>query len=472
MAPPVARTKKPTGKAAIRESSEEPSQSPPYRQEHSVPLSAVDSIPVLPTDHTPGTTSQTLPKLSANTEPETDLRRQINQSLSNNLGTMVSLTEEQFRGLLNQFSIAGQNQPVPTTEVPLNLHKKRRGTPGVLIGQSSGPDDDPSDDPSDGSFRGSYRPWNRRERQPDRHETPTQIEKRSPKHTEPGELDDGTSPTYIAWRALMRGKLTNNADWWPTEQERIYYVFSKTKGEAQGHLEPRIDEDCGNPWQSVDEIFEYLNTIYRDYFEAERAENEFYILEQTTGQKFSDFHTEFARLASVGRIPPSTWRSQLWRKLNREYQNRLLATHYQHPTYQALVRECQRLSVDLEQFHRRFPSVPSSQRRRITTEPVKNRGAVSFSRPGLLPVPKPTIGPFHPQPYTGRRDSTTPGPRTTPTPADPDKGTCFTCGEPGHFANACPNPRSTPRINEIEQDNNETLGDNEATEEDETDSEN
>jgi hypothetical protein len=108
-------------------------------------------------DHTPGTASQTLLKSSANTEPETDLWRQINQSLSNNLGTTVSLTEEQFRGLLNQFSIVGPNQPVPTTEVPLNLHKKRRGTPGIPIGQSGGPDDDPSDDPSDGSFRGSYR---------------------------------------------------------------------------------------------------------------------------------------------------------------------------------------------------------------------------------------------------------------------------------------------------------------------------
>jgi Zinc knuckle len=66
----------------------------------------------------------------------------------------------------------------------------------------------------------------------------------------------------------------------------------------------------------------------------------------------------------------------------------------------------------------------------------------------------------------------TPGPRTTPAPADPDKSTCFNCGEPGHFAKACPNPRSMPRINEIEQEDNETLGDNEATEEEETESEN
>jgi hypothetical protein len=254
--------KRPSGKAAIRESSEEPSQSPPYRQERTEPLLAVDSIPVLPADHTPGTTSQILPKSSANTEPETDLRRQINQSLSNNLGTTVSLTEEQFRGLLNQFSTIGPNLPVLTTEIPLNLHKKRRRTPGIPIGQVGGPDDDPSDDPSDDSFRGSYRPWNRREGRTDRYETPRRIEKRSPKHDDPPELDDGTSPTYIAWKALLRGKLNNNADWWSTERERINYVFGKTKGKAQRHLEARIDKECADPWLSVAEILQYLDTIY------------------------------------------------------------------------------------------------------------------------------------------------------------------------------------------------------------------
>jgi hypothetical protein len=113
MAPPVARTKRPMGKAAIRESSEEPLQGPPYRQERSEPLSAEDSIPVLPADHTPGTASQTLPKSSANTEPEADLRRQINQSLSNNLGTTVSLTEEQFADSLISSVLRVQTNQFP-----------------------------------------------------------------------------------------------------------------------------------------------------------------------------------------------------------------------------------------------------------------------------------------------------------------------------------------------------------------------
>ena len=148
--------------------------------------------------------------------------------------------------------------------------------------------------------------------------------KRSPKHADPPKLDDGTDPTYTAWRALLRGKLRANADWWPTEQDRIDYVFSCTEGEAQRHLEPRIDEDSAEPWRSVDEMLAHLNTIFRNHFEAERSENAFYALKQSNGQEFSDFHTEFARLASVGRIPSSTWRSHLWRKLNKEFQESTL----------------------------------------------------------------------------------------------------------------------------------------------------
>jgi hypothetical protein len=67
----------------------------------------------------------------------------------------------------------------------------------------------------------------------------------------------------------------------------------------------------------------------------------------------------------------------------------------------------------------------------------------------------------------------TPGPRSTPAPADPAKDTCFNCSESGHFAKDCPNPHSMPRINEIEQEEDyETLGDDKETEEDKTDSEN
>jgi hypothetical protein len=95
--------------------------------------------------------------------------------------------------------------------------------------------------------------------------------------------------------------------------------LSRTKGKAQKYLEPRIDEDSLDPWLSIDEMLAYLDTIYRNYFKAEQAKNEFYTLKQSVGQSFHDFYTEFTRLASIGRVPITTWRSHLWRKLNREF---------------------------------------------------------------------------------------------------------------------------------------------------------
>jgi hypothetical protein len=57
---------------------------------------------------------------------------------------------------------------------------------------------------------------------------------------------------------------------------------------------------------SVDEMLNHLDTCFRNYFEAEQSENAFYALKQSTGQNFNDFHTEFSRLASVGRVPATT----------------------------------------------------------------------------------------------------------------------------------------------------------------------
>ena len=127
--------------------------------------------------------------------------------------------------------------------------------------------------------------------------------------------------------------------------------------------------------------------------------------------------------------------------------------------------------MDLEEFYCQFPLI--SQDRRWQTPIIKP----SPLRPRLLPAPRYT--PPIALPSTEKRDSASLshryslGPRQASVLAtNPSKATCFNYGEVGHFAGSCPNPRTTPRINEIEQENGEASADDEANnDKDDADSE-
>lgn len=468
----AAGKRKPSGRANIQESPapEEPPSSPhptiQLREYSDSPLTSIGH-----TDPTPSAQTQTIPQESANIALEAGFRTQPSPNVTSTLGVPVQLTDQQFNSLLARLAAAGPGLAIPTTAE--FLQQDQHSEAGVPVGpvREGAPDDSPSDSSSDRSHRGN-RARPRAPPRPRQYDTPILVDKRSPKHDDPDQLDDGTKPTYSSWCILLEGKLEANADWWPTERGRVNYVFGRTTGKAQAHLEPRMSRTSPNRWTSVDEILDHLDIVFRDYFQKEKAADQYARLIQQPSEDFNDFHSEFARLASLGETPPDSWRSDLYRKLNRTFQDRLMSTEHQYPTYSELVRECQRINVRLLEYRQRFPRPEPTQNQRYRPSTVRAAvagGSAPRPRQGLLPAPRYSAPVFKTLPPSDTRESATPGPRPSPArETDPTTATCFSCGEVGHFANSCPSPRKTPRIHEIGQDT-EASGDNEANDEDDAD---
>ena len=60
----------------------------------------------------------------------------------------------------------------------------------------------------------------------------------------------------------MQAKLRANSDHYPTEEDKMEYLFSRTLGDAQKHLLPRFNEDSPIRFIAIREILQHLASIY------------------------------------------------------------------------------------------------------------------------------------------------------------------------------------------------------------------
>jgi hypothetical protein len=164
-----------------------------------------------------------------------------------------------------------------------------------------------------------------------------ESDRRSLRQPDPPLLSDGKDPTYTSWSILVRAKLQDNDDHFPSENSKLTYVYGRTTGAAQAHLEPRFEYGAPNPFLTVDEVTAHLAAIYQNPMQQAIAQDDYYNLNQGCTELFSEFLTKFQHLAGLGAVPAANWRQDLYQKLNVLYQKNIAPTLPFYNTFEKLV---------------------------------------------------------------------------------------------------------------------------------------
>lgn len=267
----------------------------------------------------------------------------------------------------------------------------------------------------------------------------------SKKLPDPVSLSDGKDPTFLSWKLQIQGKFRCNADHYKDEEDKMLYLFNRTSGDAQKHLQPRYDEDSQTRFVSAREMLAYLASIYVNPNAVRDARHDYNSLTMKHGQLFSEFQTQFLHLAGQAQVPQESWRMDLYDRVTTTLQKGIAPNLRLLPTYEELAADLSSLDTELK----RIAAREDRQRRFRERQPTRASAATS---PGTAPMPVAAAAPTTAirAPFVRPRSET---PRTEPRrPAPADATfTCFNCDKPGHVIKDCPEPRRGD-LKEIEEE--------------------
>src|SRR6266487_6391733 len=88
-------------------------------------------------------------------------------------------------------------------------------------------------------------------------------------------LTDSQDLTFESWKIQILAKLSVNANYFANDSAWIVYVFSRTSGDAQKHLNPRIGDNAVDWFRTATKIIDHLSGIYKDLFRVQNACREY-----------------------------------------------------------------------------------------------------------------------------------------------------------------------------------------------------
>jgi len=260
-------------------------------------------------------------------------------------------------------------------------------------------------------------------------------EKYSRKRPDPPIFTDGADPSFESWKIQIQAKLRANTDHYPTDEDKMEYVFSRTLGDAQRHLLPRFDEDSPMRFISFHEMLQHLASIYVNPNKVRDAQYAYRQLRMEREQIFAAFQTKFLHLAGEGQTPRASYRLDLFDKLPTHLQRMLLPVLDDLETYEQLATRCLTLDTGLRRIDE-----ANSKKRSTRTEGT----SATFATTIPATTRYATSSPFS-------RTSATPD-RASPFVATPEPTvTCYNCQKRGHYAPSCPEPKKTD-LNAVEEE--------------------
>lgn len=278
-------------------------------------------------------------------------------------------------------------------------------------------------------------------------QTPSQ--RYSKKLPDPVSLSDGKDPTFLSWKLQIQGKFRSNADHYKDEEDKMFYLFNRTSGDAQKHLEPRYDEDSQTRFVSSREMLDYLASIYVNPNIVRDAKYDYNALTMKQGQPFPEFQTQFLHLAGQAQIPRESLRLDLYDRVTIPLQKGIAPNLRLLPTYEELAADLASLDMEL----RRIAIREERQKRFRERQPARTHVTASAGpAPTAVLTPKHTAAAYS-QSVRAKSEIPKTEPRR-PAPAD-TVFTCFNCDKPGHIAKECPEPRRGD-LKEIEREEKES----------------
>lgn len=234
----------------------------------------------------------------------------------------------------------------------------------------------------------------------------------------------------------------------------MLYLFNRTTGDAQRHLQPRYDEDSQTRFTSAKEMIEYLTSIYTNPNQVRDARYEYnHNCTMKTSQTFAEFQTQFLHLAGEAQIPQESLRLDLYDRLTTPLQRGIAPMLRTFDTYQELAASCLSLDTELKRITAREERQKRYREKSTTQTP---RTSASASAPGPAPRSQRHMSELPPRtktPTLERANSEKPRSNDVkrPVPADANvEPICYNCYKKGHFATTCTEPRRVD-VKEIEE---------------------